>query len=219
MHVLLAQHQDMVSEGLRSYLNKIDSGFMISDARSWDEALKMLGSEKKYDLVVIDLDLPGVQGLGNVIQQKAIFGNASLAVLADEATRHEVFHALESGISAYITKNMSGSAVQGALMLAIGGECFVPSRLLLGDEAVGPSGQRAGRRAGDYPLDTMTQRQAQVLKLVAGGKTNAEIATDLKVAEPTVRLHLRQVYRKLGVRNRIEAMRIALRLGPPAARA
>ena len=219
MHVLLAQHQDMLSEGLRSYLHKIDSGFIISAVRSWGETLELLGSEKRYDLVVIDLDLPGIEGLGDVIQQKAAFGSASLAVLADEASRHEVFHALESGISAFITKSMPGTAVQGALMLAIGGECFVPSRLLLGDEAVGPSGQRAGRRAGDHPLDTMTQRQAQVLKLVAGGKTNAEIATELKVAEPTVRLHLRQVYRKLGVRNRIEAMRIALRLGPPAARA
>lgn len=218
MHVLLAQHQDILSEGLRSYLNKIDSGAMVSAVRNWSEVMELLGSDHKYDLIVIDLDLPGVQGLGDVIQQKAVFGKASLAVLADEATRHEVFHALESGIAAYITKNMPGTAVQGALMLAIGGERFIPSRLLLGDETVGESGYRAGRK-GDRPLDAMTQRQAQVLKLVAGGKTNAEIAGELKVAEPTVRLHLRQIYRKLGVRNRIEAMRVALRLGPPTARA
>ena len=65
----------------------------------------------------------------------------------------------------------------------------------------------------------MTQCQAQVLKLVADGRTNAEIAGELKVAEPTVCLHLRQIYRKLGVRNRIEAMRVALRLEPSTTRA
>jgi two-component system, NarL family, nitrate/nitrite response regulator NarL len=218
MHVLLAQHQDMLCEGLRSYLHRIEPAAAVSAARNWSEAQELLGSDRKYDLVVIDLDLPGIQGLGDVTQQKTIFGGASVAILADEATRHEVFHALESGIAAYITKDMKGTAVQGALMLAIAGERFIPSRLLLGDDAVGEGGQRGNRRAINYPLDAMTQRQAQVLKLVASGKTNAEIAVELKVAEPTVRLHLRQIYRKLGVRNRIEAMRVALRLGPPAAR-
>jgi DNA-binding NarL/FixJ family response regulator len=218
MNILLAQHQDMLSDGLRSYLHRIDSGVTVSAARTWREALEIATEDTSYDLIVIDLDLPGVRGLGDVIDQKAAFGKTPLAVLASEATRHEVFHALENGIAAYLTKDMPGSAVLGALMLAMGGERFIPSRLLLGEETIGNGSHGAGRWSGDRPLDIMTQRQGQVLKLVTAGKTNAEIAEELKVAEPTVRLHLRQIYRKLGVRNRIEAMRVALRLGSPTIR-
>lgn len=219
MHVLLAQHQDMLSDGLRSYLNKIDDRAVVSVARTWRETLEPATAHESYDLIVIDLDLPGVQGLGDVIGQKDVFGKAPIVVLASEATRHEVFHALENGIAAYLTKDMRGEAVQGALMLALNGERFVPSRLLLGEEKMGNDGLHFVRKSSDRPLDAMTQRQDQVLKLIAIGRTNAEIAGELKVAEPTVRLHLRQIYRKLGVRNRIEAMRVALRLAPPLTRA
>jgi len=219
MHVLLAQHQDMLSDGLRSYLLRIDPEMTIAAVRTWSDALDRSSGDFRYDLVVLDLELPGLHGLAEVIEQRRTFGEVPLAVIARGATRQEVFWALESGVSAYLTKDMRGPVILGALTLAIHGERFVPSGILLGEEEIVAGRHSAHGIHFGPPLDTMTQRQAQVLKLVAAGKTNAEIAGELHVAEPTVRLHLRQIYRKLGVRNRIEAMRVALRLEPPVVRA
>jgi two-component system nitrate/nitrite response regulator NarL len=214
MQVLLAQHQDMLLDGLRSYLVRIDPEVTAVTARSWADALERSSDNTHYDLIVIDLELPGLRGLAEVIERRRTFGDVPLAVLARGATRQDVFWALESGVSAYLTKDMRGPVVLGALTLAMYGERFVPSGILLGEGEIGVGTPERG----NHPLDTMTQRQGQVLNLVAAGKTNAEIAGELHVAEPTVRLHLRQIYRKLGVRNRIEAMRVALRLEPPVLR-
>ena len=130
--------------------------------------------------------------------------------------RDDVGLALESGAHGVIPKTLSGMAMVSALKLVIGGEKYVPSRIFA---KASPTGRGLADESGgsvfgaEGPLSTLTRRQRDVLLCLMGGATNREIADRLGLKEVTVKVHLKGVYRKLGVANRTQAVRLALDAG------
>lgn len=211
MRVLLADDHDMVRDSYKLFKAEIDSDIEFSEARSFDETLSGLRQTPAPDLVLLDLRMPGMTGMESISTVCAAAPQARVVIVSGHYTREDVRLALQLGAVGYIPKTMSGQALINALKLVLGGGMYVPPILVeeTDESAVRAGGDGSGLRR----IDGLTKREREVLRQVVGGETNKEIAARLRIEEITVKIHLRNVYKKLGARNRADAVRIALSEG------
>jgi two-component system nitrate/nitrite response regulator NarL len=214
--ILIAEHADLLFEALRSYVLKIVPDAGIVRIRGLGQLLEQADRAAEYALIVLDADLPGLAVLPSIDELLQTLGRSPLVLLASEFRKDDVTRALERGVNAYLPKSMPGPVIIAGLGLALCGQFYVPPHSRLSPSQVDPA---SGREV--VPVDgsavaakNITRRQLEILELLAEGKTNSEIANMLGLAESTVRLHLRAAYRRLGVRNRTQAVRETLRLFP-----
>jgi DNA-binding NarL/FixJ family response regulator len=206
LRILLADDHDLVRDGIKPFLKELDRDAEIVEAASFDEALKKAAT-RPFDLALLDLRMPGMDGLAGIKKIAAAAPGARVVVLSGHFPRREVIAAIEGGAAGYIPKVLSGRAMVNALRLVLSGETYLPSVVLAEDAA-------AGRGfAPDSPLAALSAREGEILGHVIEGKTNKAIANALGLQEITVKIHLRNVYRKLGAANRPDAVRIALQNG------
>jgi DNA-binding NarL/FixJ family response regulator len=158
------------------------------------------------DLVILDLGMPGMNGLAGLDAARRHFGEVPVVVISGSTARDDVVGALERGAAGYIPKTLSSDAMLKALELVISGESYLPAILLKPD--AGEAGESAA--AG---FSALTAREREVLELLTEGLSNRQIAERLAVQEVTVKAHLQPVYRKLGVANRTQAVTLALSAG------
>lgn len=205
MRALLVDGHAMVRQALKFYLEKHDSPTVVSMAANVDEALEQVGLGERPDLIILDYDLPGRQGLASFDVLAAAFPEVPIAFLSGIMTRSEVLRAIEIGAAGVIPKAISADAMIYAIQLIIAGEKYLPSMILPDSgEAGAPLKEDVG------PLRDLTSRQREVLDLLSEGLSNRKIAESLGVEEVTIKLHLNKIFKKLGVTNRIQAVRIAM---------
>jgi DNA-binding NarL/FixJ family response regulator len=210
--VLIAEHIDLLYDGLAAYVERIAPDARTVRLRHWTQLADQLEETPSYSLLILDGCLPGTPEAhadGSMPRELSV---SPLVLLTGERWQGDLERALKSGVKACIPLHTPAPIVIAALALALHGQSYVPNRIGA-VVAEGPF-MRHGTSKPAQPLDRLTRRQHDVLRHLAAGKSNAEIAADLGIAESTVRLHLRQVYRHLGVRNRVQAMRAALNLAP-----
>jgi DNA-binding NarL/FixJ family response regulator len=214
--VLIAEHMDLLYDGLAAYVERLEPDAQIVRLRNWTQLADQLEEMPTYSLLILDGDLPGTPEAHADGSMPRRLSLSPLVLLTGERWQGDLERAFKSGVKACIPLDTPAPIVIAALALALHGQSYVPNRI---GAAVGlaeaPFGtHHAAMPKAAQPLDRLTRRQHDVLRQLAAGKSNAEIAADLGIAESTVRLHLRQVYRHLGVRNRVQAMRAALNLAP-----
>ncbi len=211
MHILLADDHRLVRDGLKLFLDRLASEVDIVEAATFDEALSQASSVESLDLIILDLAMPGMNGLTGLEVMRARFPGVPVVILSGTLHRNEVINALDRGADGYIPKTLSGKAMLNALQLVVSGEKYVPSVIFT--EA---GGARAGGDgfafSGDSPLQRLTPRERDVLGLLTKGHANKEIARQLGLQEVTVKVHLKGVFRKLGATNRTHAVGIAIEL-------
>lgn len=218
--ILIAAHIDMLFDALESYVRKIVRNASVIHVRDLAALLEQAKHAEDYALIVVDSDLPGLLALHALDELLQALGRSQLVLLGAEAREDDMLRIAESGARSYLPKTAPGPVIMAGLGLALSGESyFLPYA-----QGRPPSGQTKLAQLGLPPAygpaaegsseQGLTPRQSEVLLLVAAGKTNAEIADQLGLAESTVRVHLREAYRRLGVRNRIQAVRATLRLFP-----
>jgi DNA-binding NarL/FixJ family response regulator len=203
MRILLADDQDLVRDSLVTLITAYAPGSEITDVCSLDAALGMLKRGSRYDVAILDLQMPGMNGLEGL--RKIINGWPALpvALMSGAARESEVEEALDMGAKGYIPKSMAGKALVREIELILAGEVFLPSTAL----RTSPSAREAERNSG------LTEREGQVLKQLLEGLSNKEIAQRLDINVATVKLHMRSMSKKLEVRNRTELVLKAIQLG------
>lgn len=203
MRILLADDQDLVRDSLVTLITAYAPGSEVTDVRSLDAALGMLKRGSRYDVAILDLQMPGMNGLEGL--RKVITGWPGLpvALMSGAARESEVEEALDMGAKGYIPKTMAGKALVRAIELILAGEVFLPSTAL----RTSPEAREAERNSG------LTEREGQVLKQLLEGLSNKEIAQRLDINVATVKLHMRSMSKKLDVRNRTELVLKAIQLG------
>ena len=211
--ILIAERSDLLFEAVRSYVLKIVPEARIMRIGDLRHLLEAAGRAAEYDLIVLDSDLPGLAVLSSFNELLQTLGQAPLALLASDLRKDDVTHALQCGVNAYLPKSMPGPVIIAGLGLALCGQIYVPPLNRIPTASATGSGTTTDDVSA-VTAKSMTRRQLEILALLAEGKTNAEIAAKLGLAESTVRLHLRAAYRRLGVRNRTQAVRETLRLFP-----
>ncbi len=209
MRVLIADDHDLIRDGVKPFLEVLDDHVEISEAGNLPEALDSAGREPRPDLVLLDLKMPGMNGLQGIEKMVAMAPDARVVVISGFYNRSDILGAIEKGAVGYIPKTMTGKSLVNALKLVLAGEVYLPAKIL---EAQGQEANGAAS-GNDGVLSQLTSRERDILGRLIEGRTNKEIGRSLGVQEITVKVHLRNVYKKLGANNRAAAVRIALNSG------
>ena len=200
LKVVVADDHRLILDGIKRALEE-DGGFEIVGEASTGERVLPLVARTSPDLVVLDLRMPGMDGLMCLDQIRKRHPNVKVVVLSVSTDQKLIENVLKRGASAYIVKSVNPIDLPAALRQAVEGTVY---------NAIGlPESNAAGiaKAAG------LTERETVILSALARGLSNEQIAKELWVAEQTVKFHLTNVYRKLGVANRTEAARYAYQQG------
>lgn len=202
MRVLIADDHELLRDTLTMFLESQDGieAFTVADLES---ACATIAAQPRFDLVLLDLNMPGMNGLEGLKRALALEGGQRVALLSGEATREIVEQALEAGAAGFVPKTLSAKSMVNAVKFMAMGEIYAPVDFMTAVEVVSV-----------HPLaQTLSPRELQMLEGLTEGKANKEIARDLDITEPTVKLHMKTLYRKLGAANRTQAAMIAREAG------
>jgi two-component system response regulator DesR len=197
IRVLIAEDQTMVLGALKALLDIEDDIEVVAQAKDGREALQ-LAKESKPHVVLTDIEMPFLTGLELARELKSQGSRARVVVLTTFARAGYLRRALEAGVAGYLLKDSPSEKLASAIRsVHAGGRAIDPE---LAAEAWAE-------------LDPLTDRERQVLRLAGDGRSSAEIADDLHLAEGTVRNYLSEAISKLGAKNKIEATRLAREKG------
>lgn len=202
MRIVLADDHVMIREGLRPFVERIAAGTQVLEAGSLPEVIQLLRAGP-VDLVILDLKMPGMNGFQGLVTLRHDFPAVRCVMLSAMADREHVLEAIRLGADGFIPKHLSGAAMVSALQLVMSGERFIPAILVDGGGNAGGGDTSAGELIG-----RLTPRERDILRLLREGHPNKVIANRLDVSEVTVKSHLGNVFRKLGVQNRLQAMKL-----------
>jgi DNA-binding NarL/FixJ family response regulator len=210
--VLVVDDQTVVRDGLVLLLGLLPGLEVVGSAADGEEAVRLVG-ERSPDVVLMDLRMPRVGGVEATRRIKAEHPSVQIVVLTTYSDDESVFAALQAGARGYLTKDAGAEEIARAIRAVLEGDAqldpSVQRRLV---DALATGAQPSRRRRGDLP-DGLTQREAEVLSLIAEGRSNAEIARELFISEATVKTHINNLFAKAGLRDRAQAVTYAYRKG------
>jgi DNA-binding NarL/FixJ family response regulator len=206
--ILLADDHALVRRGLRLILDGQPDLEVVAEAGDGAEALK-LALESEIDLAIIDISMPRMTGLQATAELHARRPEVRVLILSMHESEQYLYEALRAGASGYVIKKVADRDLVEACRATMRGEPFLyPGAVnaLISDYL-----RRA--RNGEEPRDRLTARENEVVKLVAESYTNRQIAAALVISEKTVERHRTNIMEKLGMRDRTELTRYAIRNG------
>lgn len=206
MKILIADDHALFRDGLALRLEEIAPDAIISQASSYAQVFKILNAETDTDVLILDVEMPDMPWLESLKQIRQIAPKTKVIVVSASEDSRTVRTILATGVKGYIPKRSEIKVLNNALKLVIEGGSYVPPNLL---DNVSPN-TLSGRSFG---VKTLTNRQSQVLDLIAQGKSNKQIAYDMGVSESTVKLHINALLRSLHVNNRTQAVITAQKIG------
>ena len=214
MHILLVDDHTLFREALLHVLNQLDERVLVWEAANTEEAAHWMSRTRGLDLVLLDIDLPGVDGLTALPGLRDRAPSAPIVVLSGSECPSYVKRALDSGAVGYIPKSCSSHEMVTALRIILQGDVYIPPKLLgKMSQADLPSEPSLRAETDLLAARALTARQIEVLELMAQGYPNKSIARSLNLAEGTVKLHVASILRAVGARNRTEAVMEGIRLG------
>ncbi|TML29430.1 MAG: response regulator transcription factor [Actinobacteria bacterium] len=205
--ILIADDHGIVRSGLRLLLDRQPDMRVVAEASDGAEAVE-LALRERPDLCILDVGMPVLTGLQATREIKSHAPDVTVLMLSMHSDERYLFEALKAGASGYVLKAEADQALVAAARAVGRGEAFLTNaaeRSLIrdwmdGDESAGPR-------------EPLTPREQEVVKLIAEAHTNTQIAEILHLAEKTVESHRANVLRKLGMRDRVELVRYAIRRG------
>jgi two-component system, NarL family, nitrate/nitrite response regulator NarL len=203
MRILIADDQLLFADMLEAYLGRLDE-VTVDKAPSFAAVADRAEQGAKYDMVILEVVTPGMNGLDGLAKARSFFPETPIAIMSADADPQIVSDAFRLGATGFMPKRtMRGQTMLNAIRLMLAGDRYVPSNIL-------PHDEQAARRqhAGD-----LSARERDVLRRVRDGYSNRRIAEELGIAPVTVALHLRRVFKRISAKNRTEAVRIATERG------
>jgi len=210
IRVLLAEDHSVVRTGLRLIISNEEDMTVIGEAEDGVQAIQK-AQELRPDIIVMDMTMPGLGGLEATRQIKRDLPDIHILFLTIHDNEEYFFQAVQAGADGYVTKSSPAWEVLTAIRTVHQGDCYLnPSvtKMLVGDylERVRQGGKRD-------PYESLSDREREILHLIATGRSNREIAEVLNISEHTVHNHRARLMEKLGVHDRIELLKYAIRRG------
>jgi DNA-binding NarL/FixJ family response regulator len=211
MKILVCDDHTLVREGLRGVLEELGGPVELLEAREGGEALRLAGEHADLDLVLLDLQMPGMDGWSGLRRLRSLHPTLPVVILSASESAADVRAALDGGASGFVPKGAPASELLAALRLVLGGGVYVPRAALGALPAPAGAGEERARRRRERAAQ-LTPRQLEVLALMARGLTNREICGVLAIAEGTVKAHIAAILEALDASNRTEAAVLAREL-------
>lgn len=210
IRIIVADDHLLFREGIRAVLSGYSDMEVVGEASDGREAIER-AKEHRPDIILMDIAMPGLGGLEATLEIKRLFPKVKVLILTQYDNREYLYRFLKAGVSGYVLKRAAGTELAAAIRGVYKGGTFlhpeVTSSVVEGYlGGIKPSDQEASYEA-------LTDREKQVLKLVAEGKTNKEIAEILGISVKTAMAHRANLMEKLGIHNKAELVRFALRIG------
>jgi DNA-binding NarL/FixJ family response regulator len=208
MRILLADDHTLVRAGLRALVESIDGAEVVGESGEGREALEMIGTLRP-DVALLDIGMPGMNGLEVARRAAEASPRTRVIILSMHAEDTYVRQALRAGVSGYLLKGAAVSELPLALSAVMRGEIYLTPRV---SQTVVDGMLRDGPAASD-PLEGLTERQREILQLIAEGKSTKEIAGILDVSVKTVETHRARLMERLSIRDVAGLVRFAIRAG------
>lgn len=207
MRILIADDQNLVREAIAGYLRSRWEGAEVLEASSLTDALQRLIDVAPFDVILLDLWMPGMDGLAGLTRIRAEAPNTPVILVSGDIDGRRAVEALSLGARGIITKDVKGVAFVGAIEVVMEGETFVPAfvtRYLMGGQTeVRKSRDELRRRLGG-----LSERELEILEIIAKGLDTQKVAEQFDISPGTVKLHLHRAFEKSGARNRADAVRL-----------
>ena len=200
MRLLIADDHDLLREMLRDLLAGTGD-FEVESACDVDDACRLVEQKEAFDLIMLDWQMPGMNGMEGLRRLRRAAPCARVAIISGTGRRDVMDSVLGAGASGFLPKTLHPDELLRAVRTILDGTCYVPT------EIAGSSGE------GEILLARLSAREAEVLERLTQGKSNKEIARDLDIREPTVKLHVKTLFSKIGAANRTQAAMIAKEAG------
>lgn len=203
IRTLIVEDHDLVSDGLKLMLSMSDDIALVGTARTGEEALRCLQTEQ-VDIVLMDVNLgDGMSGIDTTREIKKIAPEVHILILTMFTDPTTVTQAVKAGAAGYLSKGASRETVERAIKDVLAGRSVLDPNVTKG----------VFGRLGDSDPSVLNERELAILQSLSHGRSTKEVAEDSYLAEETVKTYLKQIFRKLGVRDRTEAVAEAFRRG------
>lgn len=205
-NALVVDDHPLFCDALTLTLRSIASFEMIATAGTLNLALTALENDPSIALIILDLNLPDVNGLDGLLRLRTAAPKAAIIIASSMSDNRMISRALSAGADGFVPKQAQRAVFQQAYDAVRNGQSYVPEGYI----APADQGAEAGMQKNALErLSTLTNQQARILNLICEGKLNKQIAYDLSIAETTVKAHVTAIMRKLGVHSRTQAVLIA----------
>ncbi len=197
--ILLVDDHPLLRKGVAQLIALEDNLSVIAEASSGEEAIT-LAIKHQPDLILLDLNMKGLSGIDTLTALKRAEIRSKIVIFSVSDSESDVLQALKFNADGYLLKDSEPEELIDKINLALQDELVISSPLApILARSLRPSTQKASI------IDTLTSRELENLKLIAGGKSNKDIANKLGITEATVKVHVKNLLKKLGVKSRVEA--------------
>jgi two-component system, NarL family, nitrate/nitrite response regulator NarL len=207
MKFIIIDDHSIMRDGLTALLQQTSTNVQVFSAANADEGLKLLDQSNDFDLVILDLFIPGTDGFEAISAFGRIHPEVPVIVLSASDDPRDARKALANGALGYVPKSAGQLVLLSAIKLVMNGDLYIPPFIL--DEKA-RSAENTTRTEAQPKL---TPRQLEVLLLLCEGHSNKVIATKLRLSEKTVKVHVSLIFRTLNVANRVQASKVAKEVG------
>jgi DNA-binding NarL/FixJ family response regulator len=196
MKILIADDHDLFRDMLNQFIEN-EGGFQSVAVGTFEEAIARIETDDPFDLILLDYNMPGMDHLSG-LKAAIEFGDGQrVALISGEANQKIVEEALNAGAAGFIPKSLPAKSLINVLKFMVMGEKYVPVNFM------------TAKILESSLVGKLKERELQVLKGLAEGKSNKGIARDLEIKIPTVKMYTKTLYRKIGAQNRTQAALIA----------
>ena len=206
--VLIADDHPLFREAIARVIDDGFPGSTLLEASDLDSALAVAGRHDDLDLVLLDLNMPGMQGLGGLVRLRNGFPTLPAVIVSAEEEKRVILQTITYGAVGFITKSTPRKQMIQALEQVLAGSIYLPADIIRAGSGAGEESTAARREPEDLSdvLATLTRKQLQVFERMSRGDSNKVIAYQLNIAESTVKAHVSAILRKLGATNRVQAI-------------
>ena len=206
-HLLISDDHPLVRQALGQAISGELPDARFSEASTLDETLAILDSDGDIDLLLLDLNMPGMQGFSGLFCIREAYPQVAVVIISATESTAVVRRSIEYGAAGFIPKSSSMDTIRAAVRALLRGDRWVPDPSEIGSTTGASTGLAA-------QIGSLTRQQLRVLMLLTEGKLNKQIAFDLNITEATVKAHVSAILQKLDVSSRTQAVILVQQLRP-----
>lgn len=214
MRILLADDHALFKDAMVQYIQRAEEGTEVRLACDMNEVMGIMNGDEKFDLVLLDFRMPGMDELKGLENLLNAFPDTRVAIMSGMARKQDIENAMDMGAYGYFPKTLTGQALLTGIRKVIAGEKYVAIDYNTNEIMASSKGSEADEgEDGSKIKGNLTPRESEVLEFLLRGASNKEIARSLDLQVVTVKLHVRGICRKLGAKNRTQAALKAQQMG------